>query len=125
MNDSRTNSDDVEFTFDHQVRLVDELKSVLTDQLQLARQGNSTNKQFGVLTSKASALVKEIERTGILDRNELRYRRETLRKRYENLCLIVAAQKANVCRELSRIRKGKKTISVYRTNTSSNTDRVL
>ncbi len=119
------NTDDVEFTFDHQVRLLDELHSVLTNQLQLARQGNSTNKQFGVLTSKASALVKEIERTGILDRNELRYRRETLRKRYENLCLIVAAQKANVCRELSRIRKGKKTISVYRTNTSSNTDRVL
>ena len=110
------NNDNVELTFDKQVRLLDKLQSVLAKQLQLARQGDSTNERFGVLTGKAGSLVKEIERTGILDLDKLQYRREELRKRYENLCLIVAAQKTNVSRELSRIRRGKKIIETYHSN---------
>ena len=110
------NTDNMKPTVSQQEYLLDELQSLLAKQLQLARQGNSTNEQFGVLAGKASSLVKEIERTGILDRAEFQYRRENLRKRYENLCLIVAAEKANVGRDISQIQKGRRILGTYRNN---------
>jgi len=113
---NRISSHDLETASDERMRLLNELHNLLEKLLQLAQQGNSTNEKFGVLTSKASSLVKEIERTGILDRDELQHRREKLRKRYENLCLIIAAEKANACRELSQVRRGKKVVETYRGN---------
>ena len=116
MDKNRMNNDDIEPIFSQQEHLLDELQSVLNRQLQLARQGDSTNEQFGVLTGKASSLVREIERTGILDRDDLQHRREGLRRRYENLCLIVAAEKANVCRNIGQIHTGRKILQTYRSN---------
>jgi hypothetical protein len=110
------NNDNVELTFDKELRLLDELQSLLAKQLQLARQGDSTNERFGVLIDKAGSLLEEIEQTGILDSAELQYRREALQKRYENLCLIVATQKNHRSRELNQIRRGRKILGTYRSN---------
>lgn len=116
MSKTQINPSVTELTFPQQEHLLDELQNLLSKQLQLARQGDSTNKQFGILMSKASTLVKEIEQTGILDRSEYQYQREKLRKRYENLCLIIAAEKSNVCRDISQIHKGRKILETYHNN---------
>jgi hypothetical protein len=116
MSENQIHTDDVESTFDKQAHLLDELQDLLEKLLHMARRGDSTSEQFGVLTSKAGSLMEEIERTGILDLTELQYLREELRKRYENLCLIIATQKANMCRELNQARRCRKILGTYRSN---------
>jgi len=98
------------------MRLLNELHNLLEKLLQLAQEGNSTNEQFGTLADRAGSLVEDIERKGILDLTEFQGRRDALRALYEKLCLIVSAQKATTSGELSRIRRGKKTIETYRNN---------
>ena len=115
-NGNRMTADDVDITSVEQVSLLDELQNLLDKQLHLARQGDSTNEQFSALADKAGTLVEEIEQTGILDLAELQYRREALRKRYENLCLIVATQKNHSSSELNQIRRGRKILGTYRSN---------
>lgn len=110
------NADDPEITSNEQVHLLDELQIVLDKQLQLAHRGDSTNEQFEALTDKAGFLVEEIKKTGILDLTELQYCHEELRKRYGKLCLIIATQKASMCRELNRARRCRKILGTYRSN---------
>ena len=116
---NRMNPDDVDITSDERVRLLDELQDLLAKLLQLARHGDSANEAFGVLAGKAGSLVDDMRRTGLLDLDKLRYRREELRKLYEKLCLIVAAQRVHTHKELSRICKGRKTIETYRSSIRS------
>ena len=111
------NTDDINFTLDEHVCLLDELETLLTKQLQLARQGDSTNEQFGILTAKAGSLVGKIAQLGPVGAAEYQYRFERLRQLYKTLALVLAAEKNDVSEKLSRIRKGRKTIGVYRTNT--------
>lgn len=98
------------------LRLMYDLQDLLERLLRLARQGDSSNIQFGTLTNRAGSLVDKVTRIGILDVPELQYRREQIRKQYDDLCLIVAAQKANTSRELSQIRTGRKIVATYRGN---------
>jgi hypothetical protein len=58
----------------------------------------------------------EVSRTGILKLAEFRDQREQLRQLYEALCLAIVAQKAETGAELTRVRKGKKAVGVYRSN---------
>jgi exosome complex RNA-binding protein Rrp4 len=109
-------TDSVEIIADEQVHLLDELQSLLEKQLELAHQGNPASEQMYVLSRRTDSLVEKIAQTGILDSVELQCRSEKLQKLYEGLCLVIAAQKANVCEELSQIRRGRKTIGTYRNN---------
>ncbi len=113
---NRESTDDMETASVEGLHLMYELQDLLEQLLRLARQGDSTNEQFGSMTNQAGSLVDKVTRIGILDVPELRYRREQIRKQYEDLCLIVAAQKANTSREINRIQRGKKTIETYRRN---------
>ncbi len=97
-----------------QIRLLDHLENLLKKQLELAHQGDSASEQFNVLATKAGSLVGKMRLFGVVDSGELQYRREKLRKLYENLCLVVAAERADVGDELSRIRRGRKVIGTYR-----------
>ena len=115
---NRISTNDVETVSDERLHLLNELQNLLERLLQLARQGDSTSKQFNVLTDKAGSLVDEIVRTGIPDVPELRYRRQELRRQYESLCLIVAAQKTNASGELSRIHRSRRILETYRRNLS-------
>ena len=110
------NADGAEITSDEQTYLLDELESLLAKQLQLAHQGDLANEQFGVLAGKAGFLVGEIARTRVLDLAQFQHRRKELCRLYKILCLAVAAQKANACRELTQVHKGRKTIKTYRSN---------
>jgi hypothetical protein len=80
----------------------------------LAHQGRISSVEK--LSEEADRLVGEIARAGMLELPELRKRREQLQRLYEDLRLVLTAQKADVSRELSRVRKGKKAIGVYRSN---------
>ena len=96
------------------VRLLDELEGILSRQIELAHQGDSVGEQFGVLTAKAGSLVGEIAQLGPAGSGQYQHRFERLRELYETLSLVLAAEKADVCEDLSRIRKGRKIIGTYR-----------
>ncbi|MHC4653671.1 MAG: hypothetical protein ACYS91_01490 [Planctomycetota bacterium] len=99
----------------NQIHLLDELRTLLEKQVEKARQGNI--KDVELLSKQAGSLIGKISQTGILDPADPAFnkvRREQLQKLYEELCLAITAQKAGVGEELSRVRKGKKTIQTYR-----------
>ncbi len=99
----------------NEIHLLDELRVLLEKQVDKARQGNI--KDVELLGKQVGSLIDTILQTGILDPADPAFnkvRQEQLQKLYEDLCLAVAAQRAVVCEELSRIRKGKKTIQAYR-----------
>lgn len=94
--------------------LLDELQNLLVKQRELIKRGNI--KDVELLCKQANLLVDDIARTGILEQAEHKDRREHLQELYKNLCLAIEAQKADISKKLSRIRKGKKTIGAYRNN---------
>ena len=96
------------------VRLLDELEGLLSRQIELAHQGDSAGEQFNVLTARAGSLVGKITQLGPPGSGEYQHRFERLRELYETLSLVLAAEKADVSEELSRIRKGRKIIGTYR-----------
>jgi hypothetical protein len=102
---------------DNQTHLLDELQTLLEKQIELARQGDL--REVELLSEKSGSLVEKIAQTGILDTADPSFnggRRERLQKLYEDLCLTVEAQKAGISEELSRVRKGKKTVQAYRSH---------
>ncbi len=97
-----------------QIHLLDELQNLLEKKIELARQGNIN--EIEVLSKQASSLVVEIAGSEVLESSEFKSQREKLRKLYQDLCLALTAQQAETSEELSRVRKGKKTIATYRGN---------
>jgi len=94
--------------------MLDELETLLQKQIELARQGS-----FGDLESigtQTSRLVEKIVATGFLESDEFKNRRLHLQKLYEDLRRTIAVRKADVEDDLNRIRRGRKTIGVYRNN---------
>ena len=98
------------------ISLLDELQSLLEQQLDLAQQGNSAGKQIESLSKQADLLVEKITQTGILERPESESQKKKLIKSYENLHLALTAQKADTAEKLSQIRRGRKIVETYRGN---------
>jgi len=101
---------------DKQIHLLDDLQSLLEKQIELVQQGNISGVE--ILSKQASSLVVEIAQTGILELREFKNRREQLQKLYDSLLLAITAQRADISEKLSRVRKGKKTVGIYRSNIS-------
>jgi hypothetical protein len=99
---------------DKQTHLLDDLQSLLEKQMELAQQGDISG--VDMLGKQANSLVEGIAQTGILELREFKERREQLQKLYGGLLLALTAQRAEAADELSRVRKGKKTIKTYRNN---------
>jgi len=99
---------------DERVRLLDELESVLKKQLELAHQGDAASEKFDAMTSGAGCLVQKIASLGIRDSDELQGRWSRLHGLYGDLCLVVAAEKADAGEDLARIRRGRRIIGTYR-----------
>lgn len=106
----------VQTTANEVIGLLDELDGLLKRQIELAHQGDAAGEQFNVLTAKAGAVVEEIARFGASGSGRFQHRFTKLRKLYETLSLVVAAEKADVAEDLSRIRRGRKIIGTYRRN---------
>lgn len=107
-------ADSVEIIPDGQIHLLNELQSLLEKQIGLARQSNIN--EIEVLSKQASSLVGKIVRSGVLESSEFKSQHEQLRKLYQDLCLALTTQQVETAEELSRVRKGKKTIETYRSN---------
>jgi hypothetical protein len=99
---------------DKWIPLLDDFQNVLEKQTQLTRKGSINNVE--TLTQRAGLLMEKVAESGILGLPEFKSYRENLQRSYENLCLALAAQKAEIAEELSLIRKGKRTIRTYRHN---------
>ena len=99
---------------DEQVRVLDELQGLLDRQVELARQGDSASGQIERLGVQADCLVQKISHGKVLERTEYESRRKELRKSYENLCLALTAQKADVAERLGQVRRGKRIVGTYR-----------
>jgi hypothetical protein len=97
-----------------QVRLLGELEGLIRKQIELAHQGDSAGERFALLTDRAGLVVERITQLGPAGSQEYQRRFEMLRELYETLSLVLAAEKADVCEELGRIRRGRKIIGTYR-----------
>ena len=107
-------TDSVEIITDGQIHLLDELQSLLEKQIEFARQGKFNEVED--LSEQAGSLVTKISRSRFLESSEFKSQNEQLRKLYHDLCLALTAQQVETAEELSRVRKGKKTIETYRSN---------
>jgi len=108
------NTDRVEIIPDEQIHLLDKLQNLLEQQIGFARQGNVN--EIEALSKQASSLVGKIARSGILESSKFKKQREQLRKSYQDLCLTLTTQQAENAKELSQVRKGKKTVAIYSGN---------
>jgi hypothetical protein len=107
-------ADSVEIIPDGQIHLLNELQSLLEKQIELARQGHIN--EIEVLSKQAGSLVGKIARSRVLESSEFESQNDQLRKLYQDLCLALTTQQVETAEELSRVRKGKKTIETYRSN---------
>ena len=99
---------------DNQTSMLDELQSLLQQQLELAHQGNSAGERIDLLGRQADCLVEKITQAGILERPEFESRRKRLKQLYENLCLAITVQKAETTEKLCHVRRGRNIIETYR-----------
>ena len=97
---------------DRQIWLLNELQRLLGEQTDLARQGKLYEVER--LGGQARSIVEEMAQGGILEQAEFQEQRRKLAEAYQELRLTLSGQRDEVSRELNRIRKGRKTIGVYR-----------
>jgi hypothetical protein len=97
-----------------QVLFLQELQNLLEKQIDLANQGNI--KDVEAMARQASSLAERITDKKVLERPEFQNRRQQLQKLYEDLCLVITAQKAKTGEQLIQIRKGRKMLGAYRSN---------
>ena len=99
-----------------QISMLDELQSLLQQQLELAYQGNSAGERIDLLGRQADCLVEKITQAGILERPEFESQRKKLKKLYEDLCLAITAHKADTAEKLCHVRRGRNLVETYRSN---------
>ena len=94
--------------------LLNDLHALLEKQIELAHKGDITSVES--LSNQTGTLVNEIVKTKQFESDEIKNQLQQLQKLYQGLSLSIAAQKTETSDQLSRIRKGKKTIAAYRGN---------
>jgi len=98
------------------VELLDELQSLLERQIELIHKGDTAGKKIEKLSERVNVLVEEVRRTGILESAQFRNKKEKIKNLYDCLYMAISAQKDETQQQLNRVRKGKKTIGIYRNN---------
>ncbi|MBN2136639.1 MAG: hypothetical protein JW720_02420 [Sedimentisphaerales bacterium] len=97
---------------DRRMRLADELQRLLEEQIRLARQGKVH--EIEALSIEATGIAEEIGKSGILKDKQFNDIRVRIERLYHELNLSLSGQLDEVGRELCRIRRGKRTVGVYR-----------
>ena len=95
-----------------QIWLLEELRKSLEKQAELARLGRLGEvERLGLQTRD---IVKEIGSAGLFGFAEYQEQRRVLGRLYRNLKLTLSDQMDEIRGELDRLRKGRKTVGVYR-----------
>ena len=110
------NANVAEIAPEEQTYLLNKLKRLLEEQIQIIHQGNTNDDRVDNFNKQAESIVGKIVETGILEIEELNQQREKLKKLYNILNLAVIAQRDETAKNIKKIRRGKKTIEVYRGN---------
>ena len=101
---------------DERVNLLNKLKRLLEEQIRIIHQGNASDERINDLNRQTESIVKEIIESGLLEKKEYNRQMEQIRKLYNTLNLAVMAQRDETAKNINEIRRGKKTIEVYRGN---------
>ena len=99
-----------------QIYLFNKLSNLLEEQIRKIHQGNASVDRIDDFNRQAEPIVKKIVESGVLENEELKQQREHLKKLYNILNLAVIAQRDETAKNIKEIRRGKKTIEVYRGN---------
>lgn len=91
-----------------------EVEHLLIRQTELARQGRLRDVE--TLAEQTNDLVQQMRNSGVFESAEFAHRRDRLERLYVNLCLGLGAERAKSAKELSQVRKGMKTVNIYRRN---------
>lgn len=91
---------------------IESLKTLLTKQLKLARQGSISDVEASI--SQSDILVRQISDAGIPKMQEFKEQRQELERLYKSIFLALTTQKDDTAEQLKQVRKGKRTIEVYR-----------
>lgn len=97
-------------------KLVSGLEDVLEKQLKLMR--TSCDKAASDLAEKTTEFVDIIGQKEILKDNRFATQRMNIQRLYKELRLATAERKQSVALELSKIRKGKRSVGAYKTEIS-------
>jgi len=99
---------------DDGLQLLEGLEHLLERQIELAGRGSFIEIQR--LADECEPLVAEIKKTGVLEKPENKTARDRLDKLYRDLQLTLSTQKDEATEQLKSVRKGKKTLAIYRSN---------
>ena len=99
---------------DEQMRLLDNLQSLLEKQIETARKGDF--RRVEILVEQACPVVEKIVRTKAFERPEFECQRVHLGKLYKKLELMLAAGKDSVARQMKQVGNVRKTLKAYRNN---------
>ena len=97
---------------DEQVLLLDNLQSLLENQIAMARRSNFRHVE--ALAERANAVVEKIVETKTFDHPEFDTQRKHIVKLYKKVQLILAAEKDSVGRQMKKVGNVRKTLRAYR-----------
>jgi hypothetical protein len=100
---------------DEDIRLLGELENLLKKQIELARRGSFASVEK--LALQADLLARDIGNLGVLDRPEHSVLRAELKRLYNELFVVLAGERSATAHQIKRLRRGKRTLEVYRKNT--------
>ena len=96
---------------DEQAHLLDNLQSLLEQQIETARRGNF--RRVEALAEQAGSVVEKIVKTKAFEQHEFDGERVHLAELYKKLELILAAGKDSVGRQLRQVGNGRKTLQAF------------
>ena len=107
-----TNEHTDDFVVEQAHQVLADLNMLLQRQITLTQNGSLDDVQK--LAGQADLLIEQLVQAGTLEQPRYASWRNRLRSSYKELCLVLAAQGADLTDQLRHIRKGKKTMETYR-----------
>lgn len=99
------------------ILLLNKLTKLLEEQINIIQCSDVSGRRVEALVEQIQSIVSEVAAKGLLDLERFKDKREHIVRLYNNLNLAVIARKNETEKQLNHVRKGKKTIETYRSNT--------
>jgi hypothetical protein len=96
------------------IRLLEELENLLKEQIALAQKGSFA--AVLQMAERCEPLVAKIAEARLFERPEHKTAKDRLAGLYQDLQMTLSAQQSVAAEQLKSVRKGKKTLAIYRGN---------